>query len=91
MKRAWRFIKWCVSGMGLYEWYILSASFCIGGGLAAMTQGNEDRKEFWFGLAALTIIIAMLTFMLSGVVAAWKRFKEDDERAFNILRDKDLK
>ena len=91
MKRAWRFIKWCVSGMGLYEWYIVSASFCIGAGLASMTQGNEDRKEFWFGFAAVILIIAMLTFMLSGVVAAWKRFKEDDERAFNILRDKDLK
>ena len=91
MKRTWRFIKWCFDSMGLAEWYLLSGSFCLGAGLAAMAQGNQDSKQFWFGAAAVIAIIAMLSFILQGTKSMWNRFKEDDERAFNILKDKDLK
>lgn len=91
MKRTWRFVKWCFNSMGLAEWYLLSGSFCLGAGLAAVAQGNNDSKQFWFGAAAVIAIIAMLTFMLHGLREVWNRFKEHDEQAFNILKDKDLK
>ena len=91
MKRIWRFIKWCFSSMGLAEWYLLSGSFCLGSGLAALAQGNEDSKQFWFGAAIVIALIAILSFVLQGAKEVWKRFKEDDERAFNILKDKDIK
>jgi uncharacterized membrane protein YoaK (UPF0700 family) len=91
MKRAWRFIKWCVTDMKLIDWYILLISFCVGAEIAAMTQGDEDRTHFWLGAIIVIVTLAMVTFMLSGIASAWKRFKEDDERAFTILKDKDLK
>lgn len=91
MKRTWRFLKWCFTGMGIFEWYMLAISFCLGAGLTALVQGNTELKNFWFGCLTIVTGLAMLTFMWSGVVSAWRRFKEHDERLFNILKDKDIK
>ena len=91
MKRLGRFLKWCFTGMGIFEWYMLSISFCLGAGLTATIQGNESLKNFWFGCLVIVISLAMVTFMIGGVISAWHRFKEYDERTFNILKDKDLR
>lgn len=91
MKRTWRFLKWCFTGLGLFEWYMLSISFCLSAGLTAIYQGNETLKNFWFGCLVIVISLAVITFMVGGIISAWHRFIEHDERAFNILKDKDLK
>ena len=91
MKRAWRFVKWCFASMGWPEWFLLSGSFCLGAGLAATAQGDEEQKKFWFGMLAIIAVVVILTFMAQGIVAAWNRFKEHDEQVFNILKDKDVK
>lgn len=91
MKRTWRFIKWCFTGMGWFEWYMLGVSFCLGAGLTAIFQGNESLKNFWFGCLTVIVTLAMITFVIKGIISAWNRFKEDDERAFNILKDKNLR
>lgn len=91
MKRVWRFVKWCFAGMSSFEWYLLSISFSLGAGITALAQGNEELKKFWFSVTTILVLVAMLSFVASGIVSAWRRFKEHDERAFNILKDKDLK
>ena len=91
MKRFGRFIKWCFTSMGWFEWVMLSISFCLGAGLTAHLQGNTELKNFWFGCLLIVVGIAMIGFMIQGVRAIWERFVEHDEKVFNILKEKDLK
>ena len=91
MKRFGRFLKWCCAGMGWFEWYMLGISFCLGAALTATVQGNESLKHFWFGCLTIIISMAMITFVIKGVIAAWNRFKEHDDKVFNILKKDDIK
>ena len=91
MKRFIRFIKWCYTGMGWYEYYMLGISFCLGAGLISMLQGNEELRKFWFGSTIIFVMLFMITFVLKGIAMAWNRFKEDDEKVFNILKEDNIK
>ena len=91
MKRFGRFIKWCFSGMGWFEWYMSSVSICLGAGITATVTGNDRLRDFWFTAACVLALLAMLVVVGKGILHAWSRFKEDDEKMFNILKEKDLK
>ena len=91
MKRFMRFIKWCFSGMGWFEWYMLSVSFCLGAGVTATVLGNESLKLFWFTGAVILAFLAGIVIVIKGVLYAWKKFKEDDEKVFNILKQDEIK
>lgn len=91
MKRFVRFIKWCFSDMGWFEWYMLGTSFCLGAGLTSMLQGNEELRKFWFGSTILFVMLFLITFVLKGIIHAWQRFKEQDDKVFNILKQEEVK
>ena len=89
LKRIWRFIKWSVNDMGLFEWTWFAAAFFIGVGLAT---DYPEYRHFAFGLAAVIFAFWLFKFAIMDIAKmAWKRFIEDDEKAFNILKDKNIK
>ena len=87
MKRIWRYLKWTVRGMGLFEWWMASIWFFMGGGIAATIDGDEQLKNIWFVLALISAGLGVLFLMFKGFQHSWNRFKEDDDRVFNILKD----
>lgn len=56
-----------------------------------MLQGNEELRKFWFGSTLIFVMLFMITFVLKGIAMAWNRFKEHDEKIFNILKQDDIK
>ena len=56
-----------------------------------MLQGNEELRKFWFGSTIIFVMLFMITFVLKGIAMAWNRFKEDDEKVFNILKEDNIK
>jgi hypothetical protein len=87
MKRVWRFIKWSVKSFGWFEYSWFFAAACMGAGIS-----NPEYRSTAFGIAAIIGIFWMVKFILLDMGRmAWNRFVEDDEKAFNILRDKNIK
>lgn len=87
MKQVWRFIKWCVKGFGWFEWSWFVAAAFMGAGVT-----NPEYRSVAFGIAAAIFAFWMMKFLLLDMCKmAWNRFKEEDERIFNILKDKNLK
>jgi hypothetical protein len=53
---------------------------------------NPEYRSVAFGIAAVIFIFWMVKFILLDMCKmAWNRFVEDEEKAFNILRDKNIK
>lgn len=77
--------------MGWFEWYIFGISFFLGGGTVATVQGNEKIRDIMFTIAIIIASIGILTFMLAGIRFSWNRFKEEDEKIFNILKQEEIK
>lgn len=87
IKRFWRFVKWSVKGFGWFEYSWFLAAACMGFGTT-----NPEYRSTAFGIAAIIGIFWMVKFILLDVGRmAWNRFVEDDEKAFNILKDKNIK
>jgi hypothetical protein len=64
-----------------------SLLLCMGVGTT-----NPEYRSVAFGIAAVIFIFWMVKFILLDMCRmAWNRFVEDDEKAFNILRDKNIK
>ena len=91
MKRFGRFIKWCFSGMGWFEWYMSAISFCMGAGITGTIIGNDRIRDFWFTSAVVLAAVFMIVFVSKGILYAWNKFKEDDEKVFNILKKDEIK
>jgi hypothetical protein len=88
MKRIGRYFKWLFGGMGLFEWYMASIWFFMGGGVTATVQGDDKARDIWFILALIVASMGVLTMMYKGARHSWNRFKEHDDKVFNILKDK---
>ena len=89
MKRIWRFVKWSVNGMGWFEYSWFTAAFFVGVGLAT---NDPERSRMAFIVAISLMVFWMVKFIIWDLIKmSWKRFVEDDEKAFNILRDKNIK
>jgi hypothetical protein len=87
MKRIWRFIKWAVGGFGWFEWSLFFSAACTGFGTT-----NPEYRSIAFGIAAAIFAFWMFKFVIVDMGRmAWTRFKEEDEKAFNILKDKNIK
>ena len=87
IKRLWRFMKWIYAGVGFFEacWFL--AAMFLGAALAA----QEENKSVLYGISMTFVGIFMLKLFWDMFKMAWDRFVEDDEKAFNILRDKNVK
>ncbi len=89
LKRLWRYIKWSVNDMGLFEWTWFAAAFFVGVGLAT---DYPERRQIAFIIATSVFIFWAVKFIVWDLIKmSWKRFVEDDEKAFNILKDKNIK
>ena len=89
LKRIWRFVKWSVNDMGLFEWSWFSAAVFVGVGAASE---DPERRQIAFIIATSIFIFWAVKFVIWDLIKmSWKRFVEDDEKAFNILRDKNIK
>ena len=89
LKRLWRFLKWSVNDMGLFEWSWFSAAFFVGVGAATE---YPERRQIAFIIAACIFAFWIFKFAIWDLIKmSWKRFVEDDEKAFNILKDKNIK
>ena len=89
LKRIWRFVKWSVNDMGLFEWSWISAALFVGVGLAT---NDHERSRMAFIVAISLMVFWMVKFIIWDLIKmSWKRFVEDDEKAFNILKDKNIK
>ena len=88
MKRVGRYIKWLFSGMGWFDVYMGLIWFFMGGGVIATLQNDNESRRIWFGLALVVVAVAILTLLYKGLKFSWNRFKEDDEKVFNILKDR---
>ena len=89
IKRVWRFIKWSLKGFGWFEWSWFFGMMCIG--FAVATDNPEHRTFAYIIFTAIFAFWAVKFAVLDVGRMAWNRFKEDDERAFNILKDKNIK
>jgi hypothetical protein len=89
MKRIWRFVKWSVNDMGWFEYSWFTAAFFVGVGLAT---DDPERSRIAFIVAISLMVFWMVKFIIWDLIKmSWKRFVEDDEKAFNILKDKNIK
>lgn len=89
MKRVWRFVKWSVKGFGWFEYSWFSCAALMSAGV---TAGDGPARHILFSIAAAIFAFWMFKFLLLDMgKMAWNRFIEDDEKAFNILKDKNLK
>jgi hypothetical protein len=89
MKRIWRFVKWGIKGFGWFEYSWFAAAFFVGVGLAT---NDPERSRMAFIVAISLMVFWMVKFIIWDLIKmSWKRFVEDDEKAFNILRDKNIK
>lgn len=89
MKRIWRFIKWLVKDFGLFEVSLFSSTFFVGFGAAS---DDPERRQIAFIIATAIFIFWFVKFAVWDIgKLAWNRFVEDDEKAFNILKDKNIK
>ncbi len=77
--------------MGWFDVYMGSICFFMGGGLVSTLQNDKESTHIWFGLALVIVAIAILTLLFKGLKFSWNRFKEDDDRVFNILKKDDIK
>jgi hypothetical protein len=87
MKRIWRFVKWSIKGFGWFEYSWFFSAACMGFGTT-----NPEYRSIAFGIAAAIFTSWMVKFILWDLIKmSWNRFVEHDEKAFNILRDKNIK
>lgn len=88
MKRAWRFIKWFASKCTWFDLALFGAAFTFSSGLTA--GPGADRDMFW--IASLCFVVgALIVFLYNGIKTMWKSFIEEDEKIFDILKQKDIK
>lgn len=85
MKQAWRFVKWCIGGIGWFEAFLTATCIAL---LTGIIAGDGMTRNIAWGFAVGLNVLAMFVFIGMGVRYQWGRFKEDDERVFNILKDK---
>ena len=88
MKRAWRFVLWIVSGITWFHLYIFVTVGCLGVGSLMSALGYPLVRDvlFW---TAIIILVAVILFFIAGYFRnLWDEFKEYDERAWNVLKDK---
>ena len=87
IKRIWRFLKWIYAGVGFFEacWF-LAAMF-----LGAAVTAQEEHKTVLYGIALAFVAIFMIKMIWELLKMSWNRFIEDYEKAFNILKDKNIK
>jgi hypothetical protein len=88
MKIVGRYIKWLLSGWTLFEWWMTSLYFFMAGGITATILKDEQLTHIWFTLALISAGLGVLYLMFKGFRHSWNCFKEDDDRVFNILKDK---
>lgn len=91
MKRLARYFAWVFGGMGWFEWYMSTMWFFIGGGITAIVIDDKSLSNFMFGVAMALSVAGLVFFIGKGIRASWNRFKEDDEKVFNILKKDDIK
>ncbi len=85
MKRIWRFVKWSVKDFGLFEFSLFSSTFCVGFGAAS---DDPELRQIAFIIATCIFVLWFVKFAIWDIGRiAWQRF----EKAFNILRDKNIK
>lgn len=83
MKQVWRFIKWSFSGMTFRSWTLVLFSFFGAGGL---TAGNTQLRTYMWSVCAVIGAYWWLDILVDVVKGQWEKFKEHDERIFNILK-----
>lgn len=91
MKKIFRFVAWSFKGFGLFEAYMFSMCFFMAAGGAAGWLGDPKLRNIFFMLALAIVATAAIVLMYKGITNAWKRFTEDEEKVFDILKEKNIR
>lgn len=88
MKRIWRYFKWLFSGMGWFDLYMSLIWFFMGGGIIGVITKNKELENTMFTIAVIIAGIAVAVMVFKGIKFSWNQFEKDDNKVFNILKDK---
>jgi hypothetical protein len=88
MRRTWRFIKWFVSRLSVFDVVVIVTAFTLSFGYFT---GEGLRRDIAWSIAIGVNTVFAIVFISKGIIGMWRDFKKHDERVFDILKKEKIK
>jgi hypothetical protein len=84
MREILGFIRWCFSGLELWQW-----SFIASMGFQIASLFADETARVWLNGLGLAIILGFLIkwVLWDSVRRAWGRYKQERNQLFSVIKD----